>query len=237
MGNDYFRFKEFVVRQAGCAMKVGTDGALLGTWAGVDGCRRILDVGTGTGLIALMLAQRSPVAKVDAIDIDGGACRQAAENVAASPFAGRIDVVHESLADYAAGCGVKYDLVASNPPYFVRSLQNPGLGRRVARHADSLPLEELVAAGADLLTADGRLAVILPAGREAELVAAGSAVGLDLARLTRVFSVPGTAKRILAELSASVVRPCATEDLLVEESQGIYSAAFVELLRDFYLDF
>jgi tRNA1Val (adenine37-N6)-methyltransferase len=238
MGNDYFRFKQFMVRQERCAMKVGTDGVLLGAWAGVEGCRRVLDVGTGTGLIALMLAQRNPDAAIEAIDMDESAYSQAKENVEASPFAGRIRVVHASFAAYAAEAGAAYDLVVSNPPYFVRSLKNPDAQRRTARHTDSLPLDELLSKGKDLLTSDGRLALILPAGREGELRHEAVAKGLNVTRLTSVVPVPGAgAKRILAELSASRFHSCPREHLLIEESRHRYSPAYVELTKDFYLNF
>ena len=118
MANPYFQFKKFTIRHDKCAMKVGTDAVLLGAWADTASCKNILDIGTGTGIIALMLAQRS-CADIDAIDIDKEACVQAEENVAASPFAGRIKVIPASCADFARSMAQKkYDLIVSNPPYF-----------------------------------------------------------------------------------------------------------------------
>ena len=124
MSNPFFQFKQFTIRHDKCAMKVGTDGVLLGAWAGTESCSRILDVGTGTGLIALMLAQRSK-AVVDAIDIDADACLQAQENAESSLFAGRINVFHSDLADFAQASTHLYGLIVSNPPYFVDSLKCP----------------------------------------------------------------------------------------------------------------
>ena len=119
MANPYFQFKKFTIRHDKCAMKVGTDAVLLGAWADTASCKNILDIGTGTGIIALMLAQRS-CADIDAIDIDKDACIQAEENVAASPFAGRIKVIPASCADFARSTTLKkYDLIVSNPPYFI----------------------------------------------------------------------------------------------------------------------
>ena len=123
-------------------MKVGTDGVLLGAWASTERCQRILDVGTGTGLIALMLAQRS-TASLDAIDIDLDACLQARENIAKSPFANRIQVYQTSLSEYMPDENIKYDLIVSNPPYFIDSLKCPDTKRNLARHTDTLSLPDL----------------------------------------------------------------------------------------------
>lgn len=236
MANDYFRFKQFLVRQDRCAMKVGTDGVLLGAWVRPDGCRRILDVGAGTGLIALMLAQRNPEAAIDALDIDAAACGQAEENVAGSPFAGRIRVVHTSLAAYVPEAVAAYDLVVSNPPYFERSLKNPDPKRRLARHTDSLPLEALIAGGRRLLTPGGRLALILPAGREAEVEVLAGRNGLHPVRQTTVVPVSGgAAKRILSELSVTApAAPCERDTLYIEKARGEYSQAYIALMKDFY---
>lgn len=124
MSNPFFQFKQFTIRHDKCAMKVGTDGVLLGAWAGTESCSRILDVGTGTGLIALMLAQRSK-AVVDAIDIDADACLQAQENAESSLFAGRINVFHSDLADFAQASTHLYGLIVSNPPLLRRFIEMP----------------------------------------------------------------------------------------------------------------
>ena len=143
MANPYFQFKKFTVWHDKCAMKVGTDGVLLGEWASTERCQRILDVGTGTGLIALMLAQRS-TAILDAIDIDSDACLQAQENIAKSPFANRIQVYQTSLSEYMPDENIKYDLIVSNPPYFIDSLKCPDTKRNLARHTDTLSLPDLL---------------------------------------------------------------------------------------------
>jgi len=150
-----FRFKQFAVRQDRCPMKVGTDGVLLGAWAEVrPGDRRMLDVGTGTGLIALMLAQRS-AAWITAVDIDVECATQAAENFAASPWADRLDAVSVAVQRYDPV--EKFDLIVSNPPYYVDSLLSPDEGRNTARHAAGLPFGELAAAVVRLLSPGGRL--------------------------------------------------------------------------------
>jgi tRNA1Val (adenine37-N6)-methyltransferase len=183
-----------------------------------------------------MLAQRNPYAAIDAVEIDAAACRQAEENVAASPFAGRIRVACASFSDYASGTALRYDLIVSNPPYFVRSLKNPDMQRRIARHADTLPAEELIGKGRGLLSPAGRIALILPAGREEELAALACVNGLSVARLTAVVPVSGmAAKRILAELSALPSASCERDTLVIEKARGEYSQAFGALIQDFYL--
>ena len=157
MANSFFKFQQFTVRQEHCAMKVGTDGTLLGAWA--NGGRSVLDIGTGTGLIALMMAQRFPEARVTAIDIDQAACLQAHDNVAASPFASRIQIVQADVADYEAE---PFDVIVSNPPYFVESLTCPDYQRTTARHTASLTYQTLMCSAFRLLSDEGRFSVIIP---------------------------------------------------------------------------
>ena len=153
---EMFRFKQFTVEQDMCAMKVGMDGVLLGAWA--QGGKRILDIGTGTGLIALMMAQRNLYSLVTAIDIDEGACRQAMKNVENSPFWNQIVVRHESVQEHHG----LYDAIVSNPPYFMDSLGAPDAQRHLARHTDTLSYAELMQAAYRLLTDDGEFSVIVP---------------------------------------------------------------------------
>jgi tRNA1Val (adenine37-N6)-methyltransferase len=160
-----FRFKHFTIEQELCAMKVGTDGVLLGAWA--QGGRRVLDVGTGTGVVALMMAQRFPEARVTAIDVDEGAMQQAMENVSASPFKDRVEVLHASVQEYSRHPSPltslpSFDAVVSNPPYFIDALSAPDRQRHIARHADTLTYTELMTAAWRLLKDDGELSVIVP---------------------------------------------------------------------------
>ena len=154
-----FRFKKFVIEQELCAMKVGTDGVLLGAWS--TGGSLILDVGTGTGIIAMMMAQRYPQARVTALDIDEGAVRQALHNVAQSPFSDRIRVLQESVQEHAGQSGL-YDAIVSNPPFFIDSLNAPDRQRNIARHAETLTYDQLMQAAWRLLTDGGELSVVVP---------------------------------------------------------------------------
>ena len=236
MANPYFRFKKFTVYHDKCAMKVGTDAVLLGAWADTSFCRNILDIGTGTGIIALMLAQRSQ-ATVEAIDIDKEACVQATENAAASPYTERIKVVHASCADFAASNQQKrYDLIVSNPPYFINSLKCPDNKRTVARHTDTLLLSDLIREAQTLLSPSGRIALVLPYERLEEVKALASANHLYICRQTDVIPTPGAApKRLLVELSTTEENIKNRDTLTIEEAHHQYTPEYIALTKEFYL--
>lgn len=235
MANPYFKFKQFTIWHDKCAMKVGTDGALLGAWAAPKKARTILDIGTGTGLIALMLAQRC-TALIDAIDIDADACLQATENVARSPFGNRIRVHHAGLSGFHPSEPSSYDLIVSNPPYFHQSLKCPDPKRNRARHSDSLSLEELFRESRRLLAPEGRLSLILPFD-QLELVHQVSQLnGFHWITRTDVSPVVGSApKRLLAEWGLQPVPHPLPTSLSLEYPDRRYTEAFIELERDYYL--
>ena len=180
-----FHFKQFSLAHDRSSMKVGTDGILIGAWAAEDTTpRRVLDIGTGCGIIALMLAQRFPNAEVVAIERDTRSAQQAQENFAASPWAERIAAVHSTLQDYSPdGC---FDLIVSNPPWFQNSLKPPDAVRASARHDDWLSTEELLDRGERLLSTDGRLCCILPIEQEQHVCDVAKARGLFVQRRCRI---------------------------------------------------
>ena len=206
-------------------MKVGTDGVLLGAWAPTG--TRILDVGTGSGLIARMLMQRCPEAEVEGIDIDEAAVEQAREN--------GVKAFVSSLQEWQG----MYDLIVSNPPYFQNSLKNPDKGRQTARHTDTLSFAELIKHSARLLIEDGQLALILPAEAENEIRQLAGAEGFFLTRVTRVYSKESKpARRVLMAFSRDngITEHRYTEDTLVlEDEKGGRSLPYQTLCRDFYL--
>jgi len=221
-------------------MKVGTDGVLLGAWCPISELKiknsklRILDVGTGSGLIARMLMQRCPGAEVEGIDIDAAAVEQARENGVKAYCSS----LQEWKNDNRQSSNRKsYDLIVSNPPYFQNSLKNPDKGREMARHTDTLPFEELIKHSARLLREGGRLALILPADAETEIRTIAAQHSLFCTRVTRVYSKETKpARRVLLAFShqPSVAGP--TEDTLVlENEKGGRSAAYSELCKEFYL--
>ena len=234
-----FRFKQFTVDDSHCAMKVGPDGVLLGAWAPAADPRRVLDVGTGSGLIALMVAQRiGGEYSVLGIDVDGEAVRQASANFAASPWAERLQAKQVALQELAANEEAQgaFDLIVSNPPYFVDSLKNPDAGRRLARHTDTLPFEELVTCSARLLAANGTLAVIVPAEAEEPLVRLGREQELQPYYITRVCTRKGKQPKRVLMAFAFGERTCREDELsLMDEKGDARSAAYQNLCREFYL--
>jgi len=184
--NPYFQFKQFRIVQERSAMKVGMDGVLIGAWADVSDTANILDVGTGTGLIALMMAQRSPLASIDAIEIDQQAFKESVLNVNESPWNDRIKVTCISFQEFLKRPEKKYDLIISNPPYFSNGVKAPDLIRSRARHDDELPLNELIAGIAQLLNARGSAALILPVVSLAELRRTLVVSNLNLSRICHV---------------------------------------------------
>ncbi|MBR0310476.1 MAG: methyltransferase [Paludibacteraceae bacterium] len=261
--NPGFRFRQFFVRHDRCAMKVGTDGVLLGAWAPVrlpSGRipSSIMDVGTGSGLIALMLAQRCPAAQITAIDISQEAYEQAQENFAASPWSARLRAAHSPLQQLgdsgrsAQGSDV-YDLIVSNPPYFVDSLKNPDAARRVARHNDTLPFSDLMCTCAHLLAPDGILALIAPTEAEQVLQELAERNGLECTQCCYVHPKPDKpAKRVMmawrtpepseykqppehAAAGTAAMHSAQTTHLTLEDEQGGRSEAYQQLTKEFYL--
>jgi len=237
MANQWFRFKQFEIQQDRCAMKVGTDSVILGAWTSVDGVRKALDIGAGTGLLSLMIAQRCPLVQIDAVEIDEDAAGQAAENVSNSPFSGQITMHHAGFAQFANRYrGEGYDLIISNPPYYTDAFRPPESRRSKARHDDHLSLGELFARGTGLLNPQGILSLVLPADRESDCVELADQNGLAPCRLLHVIPLPGVAPtRICIEFSRE--RSAITKDALVIETGGrhMYSAEYINLTEDFYL--
>jgi tRNA1Val (adenine37-N6)-methyltransferase len=218
-----FRFRQFTIEQELCAMKVGTDGVLLGAWAHGGSC--ILDIGTGTGVIALMMAQRFPDAQVTAIDIDDGAVRQAAANVAQSPFDLRIKVTQASLQEHKG----LYEAIVCNPPFFIDSMQAPDRQRNMARHATTLTYAELMQHAWRLLSDEGELSVVVPFDYRKRMEDEATFVGFFPSRVCAVsMSERKPAKRYLLAFRK---HPCLCE----QQHLTIGSDAYRALTGDFYL--
>ena len=236
MPNTYFRFKQFVVEQEKCAMKVGTDGVLLGAWAQLPDTGKVLDLGTGTGLVALMIAQRCQ-AEVVAVDISAEACEQATENVENSPWKERIMVVHQDAKTMVENYEGQFDCIVSNPPYFKENVKCPGQLRNTARHTDELNFKQLAVASAALLKQDGTLSVVLPADAAHEFIAEASSQRLSLLRQTWIHTKPNaTPKRVLMTFRNSLVVSSEISHMTIHEADHSFSEAYRELTSDFYLD-
>ncbi|MFO7616978.1 MAG: methyltransferase [Bacteroidales bacterium] len=246
MPNNWFQFKQFIIRQEHTGMKVGTDGVLLGAWAEIedrgrrtaDGEAReevlMLDVGTGTGLLALMLAQRFPGAFIDAIEIEASSFRQACQNVGLSPWPDRINVIGADFLEWTPGR--LYDLIICNPPFFSHSLRAPGRARSVARHDDLLPFGRFIGKSAGLLNPAGSLALVIPAGRLDESVAVAAGSGLSLTRILRVRGTPrSVVKRVLIQFGRQR-KVVETDELIIrQEAGGALSEPCRQLTKPFYL--
>ena len=245
MANKYFQFQQFRINQADCAQKVSTDACILGAAADLTGATRVLDIGTGTGLLALMVAQRAPAALIDALEIDPVTASQAAANVAASPWSGRIAVYPLSLAAYAASQPValasgdaRFSHIICNPPFFRHSLAPPAASRALARHAgeSSLTFGEICAFAATHLLPSGTLTVLLPPPEMQHFAQAAGASGLAVQAQLAVRHRPGgrVTRGIWQFGRAAPASPRATE-LVIQEADGQYTAAFRALLAGFYL--
>lgn len=231
MSNGYFDFKHFRVRHDLCAMKVGTDGVLLGAWA--NGGMLVLDVGTGSGLIALCMAQRYPSATVTAIDIDEDACHQATINAEASPFCGRITVCHAALQEFSGG---DFDAIVCNPPFFKDSLCCPDPKRTLARHDSSLPAGDLFRHAARLLADGGELSVIIPSELRSLYDSEALIAGLAL---SRAYLIRTTAHKPISRcLAAYRKAPIASVDeqtACLKDEQDRPTPWYKELTAGFYL--
>lgn len=233
-----FAFKQFIIKQDKCAMKVGTDAVLLGAWVFPNGSKQILDIGTGTGVVALMLAQKTE-AHIDAIDIDKNAFNQASENVSESKFSNQISVIHSSLQDYSKIASKKYNLIVTNPPYFEQSLKSSDEQRSFARHADVLPFEELIEGVIKLLDVKGKFCVILPTLEAEKFRALAQKKGLFLSKLLRVKSKVNkdTDKRHLMQFEFTPTEFSEKTIAIELDERHHYTDDYKQLTKDYYLNF
>ena len=228
-----FRFKQFAVINDRTAMKVGTDGVLLGAWCPVEGARQVLDVGTGCGVIALMIAQRNATAIIDAIDIDHDAIEEASLNFNHSPWGDRLTTIECDFNTMAKG--QPYDLIVSNPPYFTNGVLPTGDARTTARHTATLNYHQLIEGAARLLSDDGSLAIITPIEAEGEIIQTATFASLPVREIMRVIPVEGAApKRIMWLLSRCQI-PYREETLTIAHGDGSFTSEYVTLTGAFYL--
>ena len=226
-----FQFKQFYVAHSDVAMKVGTDGILLGAWADVQSAQSVLDIGAGSGLISLMLKQRSPFISITAIEVDAKAALQAQSNIAHSQWPD-IKVIEHDILTYTSA--QPFDLVVSNPPFFQRSLKGPNEARNTARHTDSLSFAGLFDAFNRLSTLDAKLALVLPAESLDQISTLVTKYGFCLSRITYVkTTLTKPAKRVLIEVS-KLKQICLESELIIHQGDG-YHPDYIKLCKDFYL--
>jgi tRNA1Val (adenine37-N6)-methyltransferase len=234
MSESYFQFRQFIVRQDKCAMKVGTDAVLLGSWVGAREAENILDIGTGTGIIAMMLAQKSK-AQIDAIDICPDSFAQARENAGVSLWAERITVHHISFQDFSVRSTKKYDLIVSNPPFFSDAPKPQTLGRIQSRHTDLLPFSELIAGVKKIISAEGKFCVVLPCREGAAFVDEALRQELFCSSILRVKTKPEKQeKRLLMEFTPQL-RNIRESEMVIRSGDNEFSKEYEEMTREYYL--
>lgn len=232
-----FNFKQFSIEQDRCAMKIGTDGVLLGAWAPIEHQPfNILDIGTGTGIIALMLAQRSNAEQIDALEIDEDAYEQATDNFENSPWNDRLYCYHAGLDEFMDEPEDEYDLIVSNPPFYAEDYKTNDEKRDLARFQDALPFEDLIEAADLLLSEHGILAVIIPFKEEERFLAIAHDFELYPKKITRVKGTPSSEiKRSLLALSRNKIDAPTIDELVIEISRHEYTPEYIALTKEFYL--
>ena len=232
-----FSFKKFSVQQDKTAMKVGTDGVLLGAWTPINhNPNSILDFGAGTGIIALMLAQRTSAEQIDALEIDEGAYEQATDNFENSPWSDRLFCYHAGLDEFIEDPEDEYDLIVCNPPFYTEDYKTDNEQRDLARFSDAMPFEELIEAADLLLSENGIFSVIIPYKEEEKFVALANEFELYPIKITRVKGTPTSeTKRSLVAFSRNKQDHFPIDELIIETARHIYTEEYIELTKDFYL--
>ena len=232
-----FQFKQFNINQERCAMKIGTDAVLLGAWCPINNNPfSILDIGAGTGILSLMLAQRSNTQQIDAIEIEENAYEQCVENFEASHWGDRLFCYHASLNDFINEPEDQYDIIISNPPFYSEDYKTDNSQRDLARFQDALPFEELVKATTLLLSENGIFAVIIPFKEENQLLNLCAQAELFPIKMTRVKGTPtGPIIRSLLAFKRYELPVLSANELVIESSRHMYTEAYTKLTRDFYL--
>ncbi len=238
MPNDFFAFKQFTINQSQCAMKVNTDGVLLGAWVIPNGSKKILDIGTGTGVIALMLAQKSE-ATITAIEIDKDSAQQADENFKSSKFYNQLNLINVSFQAYAKQTNEKFNLIVTNPPYFVDSLASIQPNKAIAKHNYALPFDELIDNVKLVLEVKGKFCVILPKNEAEQFRELAKQKGLYLSKLLRVKTKQESEseKRHLMQFEYRETEFSEAALVIEKEKRHEYTDEYINLTKDYYLHF
>ena len=229
-----FRFRQFTVEDSQSTLRIGTDAMLLGSWSNPENAKRILDIGTGCGVLAMMMAQKSD-AVIEAIDLDEPSVNEAHNNFLNSPWPSRLTAIHESLRSFSCRAAGIYDFIISNPPYHVNSLKSPSPRVNQTRHSDDLPLSELAVSANRLLSDDGALALILPPAPAEMFQVMCRENGLYPSRRVMVFPKPGVSvKRVLVQFTRSCSMKPESSELTILDEKGKYTPDYLALTGCFH---
>ncbi len=235
MSRKPFHFKQFDIYHDQCAFKVGTDGVLLGAWTDIEGASRALDIGTGSGLIAIMLAQRHLALHMDAVEIDEASFLQAQQNMQACRWSNRLQIFHQSLQDFAKDTTQQYDLIVSNPPYFNTGTTKQNQAKKNARHTATLPYQDLLKAVKKMLTNEGRFCLILPTIEGQIFQKQAEKYGLFCTQLVEVHPKHDKGVERLLMQFEQIEKPPIISRLVIQfEQRNDYTPAYIELTKDFY---
>lgn len=231
-----FKFKQFTIHQDRCAMKIGTDGVLLGAWGAIDHePDSILDIGAGTGVVALMMAQRSKAHVIDALEIDDAAYEQSTENFENSRWSDRLFCYHASLQEFAEEIDDRYDLITCNPPFYSEDYKSKNESRDIARFQDAMPFDHLVACASKLLSTEGKFVTILPFKEESQFIELASKADLHVNNILRVRgNASNGLKRSLMEFSF-YENDKVIKELTIETGRHEYTKDYIDLTNEFYL--
>jgi tRNA1Val (adenine37-N6)-methyltransferase len=230
-----FSFKQFSINQDKCAMKVGVEAVAFGAWCSVNSVSEALDIGSGTGILSLMLAQRNSELTVLGLEIDEHACAQANENFENSPFKERLSCIHGDFLNH--GLTREFDLIISNPPFFKEGIRSSSGKRNLARFEDNLPLSKLVSGISSLLKPKGKCCFLLPIDRELELIDTAIKSGLYTERITKIQSTTKKpVSRVFVQFGLNAIKKCVNENLLIYADDNTYTAEFKKLTKNFYLN-
>ena len=230
-----FRFKQFEINQDRCAMKIGTDGVLLGSWTNITAAESILDIGAGTGIIALMLAQRSSAEAIDAIEIDSNAYEQCVENFENSLWGDRLYCYHAGLDEFIEEIEDLYDVIVCNPPFYTESVTSGDLQRDQARQNEFLPFKELIEGVSVLISEHGIFSTIIPFREKDDFIRMAASHELFPSRCMHVKGNPAAeVKRVLLEFTKQE-KSCEVLDLITEMERHVYTIDYINLTKDFYL--
>ncbi len=230
-----FHFRQFSLFHHRSTMKVGTDAVLLGVWTPVEGVKTVLDIGTGCGILTLLLAARDSALQADAVEIDPASCAEAQDNFRQSPFAGRLRLFCSAVEDFRKGERPSYDLVISNPPFFINDHRSPHKPRRLARHADTLPYDRLIASVVRLLHPAGRFAVVLPYRESGYFLRLAAEAGLQLQQRMLIFPKPCREPNRVNLLLGFENGPVKEQKLMIRDENGVLTPQYTDMVKNYYL--